>query len=320
MKKMIVTTAGKYAVAAVMLAAMIGAPAAEAASPRAHVTLSGGSLTLGDVFPDANANRAHVLAPAPAVGQDMVLGAGDLMRISNAFNLGWNPDASPVRQTVVSAQGVRIVGSEIMGAIESAVEAELGIDTVELGFDTPIDTVAFRTETTPQIEVSAVKLDRSRDVFSADVKFVDANGRAQGAFTAVGRFYATLEVPVLAHAVKAGDEIRAGDIDYVRIRTNAVAGRMIVNAEDLVGMSPRRTLPAGKVISATDLAMPRLVKKGQLVTMVLKTPVMSLTVQGKALSDGAQGEVIKVSNTSSQKIIDAVVSGHQEVTVQNATL
>jgi flagella basal body P-ring formation protein FlgA len=42
---------------------------------------------------------------------------------------------------------------------------------------------------------------------------------------------------------------------------------------------------------------------------------MYLTARGKALDDGAMGQAIKVSNTGSNRVIEARVTAQKEVTV-----
>ncbi len=59
-----------------------------------------------------------------------------------------------------------------------------------------------------------------------------------------------------------------------------------------------------------------LVKRNDLVLMVLQEPGMSLTAQGKALEDGGAGSVIRVSNVQSDRIVDAVVVESGRVTVR----
>jgi len=52
-----------------------------------------------------------------------------------------------------------------------------------------------------------------------------------------------------------------------------------------------------------------------LVTMVLQTSNMVLSTQGKAVQDGAKGEVIRVQNIESNRIVDATVVGSNQVAV-----
>ena len=50
--------------------------------------------------------------------------------------------------------------------------------------------------------------------------------------------------------------------------------------------------------------------------MLLKSDIISLTAQGRALDNGAAGDAIHVMNTTSKQVIDAVVTGPQAVSIR----
>ena len=82
-------------------------------------------------------------------------------------------------------------------------------------------------------------------------------------------------------------------------------GSMILSA--IVGLAARRNLRAGVPLRAGDVEPPKLVTRNQLVTVVFSMPGITLTTQGRALADGADGETISVLNVSSNRIVQAVV-------------
>jgi len=43
---------------------------------------------------------------------------------------------------------------------------------------------------------------------------------------------------------------------------------------------------------------------------------MTLTAKGKALQDGALGDMVRVANTDSNKSLQGVVTAHREVTIR----
>ena len=64
-----------------------------------------------------------------------------------------------------------------------------------------------------------------------------------------------------------------------------------------------------------------MVPKGGLVTIVLRSPKMVLTSQGKAINGGSEGDVIQVKNIQSKTVIEAKVTGPGRVIVRpNAIL
>jgi flagella basal body P-ring formation protein FlgA len=49
--------------------------------------------------------------------------------------------------------------------------------------------------------------------------------------------------------------------------------------------------------------------------MILQSPRMVLTASGRALEDGAEGQLIAVANTKSDRIVQGVVQDANTVTV-----
>src|SRR3546814_18870720 len=88
----------------------------------------------------------------------------------------------------------------------------------------------------------------------------------------------------------------------------------------LIGMTPRRPIRAQQVIRSTELQTPVMVAKNSLVVIRLNTDRMQLTVQGRALEDGAAGDVVRVMNTQSNAAISAVVVDSGAVAVVQARI
>lgn len=67
----------------------------------------------------------------------------------------------------------------------------------------------------------------------------------------------------------------------------------------------RATLPAAGGRTIADAA----IRRGESVNLVYQAPGMSLNMRARALEDGAVGQTIRLQNTSSNRTIDAVVTG-----------
>ena len=79
--------------------------------------------------------------------------------------------------------------------------------------------------------------------------------------------------------------------------------------------SPRRPIRPDRPVRAADLREPVLVRKNSLVVLRLETERMVLTSQGRALQDGAGGQIIRVMNTKSNTIINGMVADRGVVRV-----
>ncbi|HYG89287.1 MAG TPA: flagellar basal body P-ring formation chaperone FlgA [Azospirillum sp.] len=131
-----------------------------------------------------------------------------------------------------------------------------------------------------------------------------------------GRAYGAVQVPVLNHRVAPGDTIAASDIDWIEMRADQAGSDLAASEAQLVGMTPKRGIPVNQPVRVRDLQSPRMVDKGSLVTITLSSANLTLSAQGKALQDGGKGDVIRVVNTQSNRIVEAVVAGPNQVSVK----
>ncbi|MFM7621657.1 MAG: flagellar basal body P-ring formation chaperone FlgA [Alphaproteobacteria bacterium] len=126
---------------------------------------------------------------------------------------------------------------------------------------------------------------------------------------------AILDVYVPVRPLSTGEIIAQGDLQLRSVPERDLSSNAVVDLKSLVGMEVKRTLKEGAIIRKNAIAAPILVHKKELVTLTLETNQMRLTAQGQAMDDGAMGEVIRVMNLTSKKVISAVVSGKQAATV-----
>lgn len=83
----------------------------------------------------------------------------------------------------------------------------------------------------------------------------------------------------------------------------------------LLGKRLRRSLREQTVIPPRALEAPKLVNRGDRVTIVVNQAGMQVTASGTALSDGVQGEYVRVRNETSERIIEGEVVAARQVRV-----
>jgi flagella basal body P-ring formation protein FlgA len=64
---------------------------------------------------------------------------------------------------------------------------------------------------------------------------------------------------------------------------------------------------AGMVLTPALLKPQLLIKRGEKVTILADTGAVQVRMEGKALMDGARGQVIRVRNLSSKREVEAAV-------------
>jgi flagella basal body P-ring formation protein FlgA len=73
-------------------------------------------------------------------------------------------------------------------------------------------------------------------------------------------------------------------------------------------------LSAADIGLEQPMAAPKLVRRGQPVTLVVRSGTLTISAQGRALSDGRAGDLVRVVSSSS-RTIDGIVEGPGTVRV-----
>lgn len=143
--------------------------------------------------------------------------------------------------------------------------------------------------------------------------FAAADGKEQLRVT--GRVFQLVDVLVPARGIEAGELIAERDLERATVRRDPTAPEPLAAADGFVGKTPRHALRAHESVCAADLQAPLVIHRGELVTMVLQTPLMTVSAQGQAMDDAAVGAAIRVTNTKSHRIVEAVASGPGTVSI-----
>lgn len=76
---------------------------------------------------------------------------------------------------------------------------------------------------------------------------------------------------------------------------------------DAIGRQARRTIQPDRVLNSTMLQQAYLVRKRETVMIYAQNSKLRISMQGTALKNGKQNEMIPIRNNSSKKIIEALV-------------
>ncbi len=293
------------AVIAMMAALLITLRPAAAATLRPSALVTTDLVTLGDLFEDAGIFADKPVFRAPDAGIVGALPAASALAAAEAAGLDVTPVAfDSVR--VVRA-GTEIGEDAILGLIRAAIASRLKIapETVDVAFDGMIEPVTADASADEPVTLAALSLQTGSGRFSArlavdvgaDIRAVDLSGRA----------VETAEVVVSRRALDRRDVIREADVTLARVERRKLARGAGLDLAAVVGKAATRALRAGDPIAATDVENPRVVGRGELVTLTYERPGISLTARGRALGDGAVGDSVSVLNEQSRRTVEGVV-------------
>lgn len=120
------------------------------------------------------------------------------------------------------------------------------------------------------------------------------------------------EVPVLARNVQRGELLTAADF---QLEERAAAPPALPRPDEILGKETLRPLVAGTVVQARDVTTPRLVKRGEPVTLRIRSAGLLIATPGRALADGRRGDTVRVLATSTKRTLEGRVEGPSAVLI-----
>ena len=176
---------------------------------------------------------------------------------------------------------------------------------------------SFAVEDASQIKImiSKSKFDELQNKFSATAE-VFADGKPVAATQLQGKYYVLGEVWVPARNINKSEVITSEMLKTIKVRMNRIKPANLVEASSLVGREAKRTLREGKIVNDKDVGKVILVKKGEIVTSVYRTPKMQISAKVEALEEGGKGDKIEVRNVNSKKVLFAEVVDADTVMVE----
>lgn len=297
-----------------LLFAFFFAGNAKAVELKKNSVIEGSVITLGDIFYNLPRNADKVLGPAPRPGSNMVLNARTLMRVAKALDLPWRPTSS-MDQIVIERSATMVSKDQIEERLIGAIKESGHQGNFELSLPASTTEIIMPQSQPGTFEISDLNVDTVNERFDA-ILYAPSKDAPVQTMRISGAMHAVVEVPVLAGTMRNGHVIKARDITFQKERANRLNHDVILNAEELVGMTPRRMVIEGKAIKASEIEAPQIVQRGQNVTIIFKSGTMELTAMGKALENGSKGDLIRVVNANSSRTVAATITGEKEVQVQ----
>lgn len=107
--------------------------------------------------------------------------------------------------------------------------------------------------------------------------------------------------------IDRGQTLTVNDLKLQRINIAKARRGYYNRLDDVVGLAAKRRIRAGQAITPALLEQAMAVKRGEPVKIVASHDGIEASTSGEALGDGQPGEVIRVRNAGSGKVIDAKV-------------
>ncbi|MCR9072061.1 MAG: flagellar basal body P-ring formation chaperone FlgA [Alphaproteobacteria bacterium] len=281
---------------------------------RDRISLDHDDLMLSDLFANLPEGVDHRISDAPAPGERLVLGARQIWQYAKAFGLNWRPERSKIA-VIVTRSSIEVPMEVVADTLSARLAAEYVEDQFDLDLFGRSSNMFIAANAPMNLDVHSLSYEPRSKRFEATVS---ANGGTVMQMT--GKVVPMVEVPMLRRHAMAGQVITEDMITWERVPTRRAGVTTVTQRDDIVGQTARRPLTAGVPVRLTDLKPNLMVTKGETITLMVRTGLMTLTARGTALESATRNGVIRVRNTHSQKVVEARVVGPDMAVVEPVSL
>jgi flagella basal body P-ring formation protein FlgA len=108
-------------------------------------------------------------------------------------------------------------------------------------------------------------------------------------------------VVVAAQGLRRGQIIQADDLQVTTLNVSEIKGHVASQPDDLIGMRTRSTVGFGQPVLLRTLERTPLIRRGDVVTMIVKAPGLFVRAKGKAEQTGFKNGRIRLVNLATKK-------------------
>lgn len=277
-------------------------------------------VRIGDLVENAGAVAEIAIFRAPDLGQTGSVPAHHVVEAVRQHQIV-GLDTAGVGEVVVVRASRAITGKDIEARLLRTLAGQYGLAgerNLSANFDQAIRTMHVEPGATGDLEVTRISFDPRTRRFDATLAVPGSSAARRSALRFTGTVTETAETVVTLRAIAQNDIVTASDVMIERRPRSELGNSPVLDIEDVLGLAAKRPLRAGQVIRPADVTKPELVSRNHTVTMLFQVPGILLSYRGKALESGAMGDVISVLNPQSKRTVQAVVTGHNQVTVSGS--
>lgn len=286
---------------------------------KSAVTVTSDVVRIGDLIENAGIVAKVPIFRAPDLGHTGSVPADTIADAVRAHALIGLDTAGLAEVTVTrAARGIPV--EEVEETIAQALSEQYALGAaadIRIIFEREMRAMYVEPTATGALRVARINFESRSGRFDATLEIPTGAG-SRGTFRLTGRVEATVEVVTVVRQIERGAILRETDVMVERHPRATVGRDAVSDRSQAIGFAARGVLQPGRPLRNTDLMKPELVHRNQMVTMIFEVPGIVLTVRGKAMENGAEGDAIAVLNEQSKRTVHGTVVGPGQVAISAA--
>ena len=283
---------------------------------RASVTVASDVVRIGDILDNAGTAALIAIYRAPDLGTTGSLPTEKVLAALQAHQV-IGVDTRDIKTVSVTRLSRPLPAREIELQVGRALEHRNGLGdaaNLSLTFDRGVRDTQLEASNTGAMQPVSTRYDPRSGRFDVSFEIGNDTGTTPTTLRFTGIAVETVEAAVLTRDVERSEVLKSSDVIAER-RPRSEVGSDAAARRLAVGMQMRRQLRAGQALRVSDLAKPNLVQRDGNVTLIYESAGLYLTIRGKAMESGTDGDVVSVLNLQSKRTVSGVVIGREQVAV-----
>ena len=199
-----------------------------------------------------------------------------------------------------------ITAAEIKNAVEEFVVSQIETD-LPLAARVVVDVrwqndIEVATDVKPVIRVRKSSSRKLRGPSVVRVG-IDLDGETLRKMSITADVRIHMPVLVAAYNLKRGEQIEATFFEITNSDVTKLRGAYYTDQNELKDLRMVRSLSAGDVLTDQHIERIPIIKRGEFIRILARGDLFEVTTEGTAMQDGGKGDLIRVKNVDSGKVI-----------------
>ncbi len=286
---------------------------------KSDAIVTGDIVCIGDLIENSGIVATVPIFRAPDLGSTGTISADAVLEAVRGHAL-IGIDTAGIREITVTRASRAIPTKDVEDAIARTLSTRFDLgppEDIAVNFLPDMREIYVEPSAKGQPRVTNIGFDTRNGRFDATLEFFIGPGK-RSVMRLSGRATATVQIATVARTIEHGGVLKESDVLMER-RPRAEVGRDVVTKrEQAAGLAARNSLQPGRPLRISDLMTPDLIQRNETVTLIYQMPGILLTLRGKAVESGAEGDVINVINEQSKRTLQGTIVGPGRVAINTA--
>jgi flagella basal body P-ring formation protein FlgA len=288
---------------------------------KAEAAVAGPLVRIGDLVAHAGVVADVAIFRAPDLGHTGMVATARVIEAIRVHRLS-DIDTGGIAEVAVTRTSRVIAVKQIEARIAAAFAGQHGLGDAKdlaVSFEREARPIHVEPAAAGELTLAHASFERAAGRFEVTFELPGSGAGERRRLRYAGTIAETVQAAVLTRQLARGETIAANDVAIERRPKGAAGANALQTLEQVAGFAARRALRAGEPLRASDVMRPEIVRQNETVTLLYEMPGIFLSVRGKAVESGAEGDLVNVVNPQSKRTVQGTVTGPGRVTVVSMT-